>query len=189
MLKQTEGSHAVAEAVALCRPEVICAYPISPQTHIVEGIGEMVKSGELKDCEFINVESEFAAMSVAIGSSATGARTYTATASQGLLFMAYLKVAPRCDVCGEELFHHSADDAPAYFTIVIVGHIIVPSMLIVERLWHPPLAYHFIGWTVLTLALTFAILPGVKGAIVGLQWALRMEGFGAEGSNLTSPED
>ncbi len=87
MLKQTEGSHAVAEAVALCRPEVICAYPISPQTHIVEGIGEMVKSGELVDCEFINVESEFAAMSVAIGSSATGARTYTATASQGLLFM------------------------------------------------------------------------------------------------------
>ena len=65
MLKQCEGSHAVAEAVALCRPEVICAYPISPQTHIVEGIGEMVKSGELKDCEFINVESEFAAMSVA----------------------------------------------------------------------------------------------------------------------------
>jgi pyruvate ferredoxin oxidoreductase alpha subunit len=83
-----EGSRAVAEAVALCRPEVICAYPISPQTHIVEGIGEMVKSGELTDCEFINVESEFAAMSVAIGSSATGARTYTATASQGLLFMA-----------------------------------------------------------------------------------------------------
>jgi pyruvate ferredoxin oxidoreductase alpha subunit len=88
MLKQCEGSHAVAEAVALCRPEVICAYPISPQTHIVEGIGEMVKSGELKNCEFINVESEFAAMSVAIGASAGGARAYTATASQGLLFMA-----------------------------------------------------------------------------------------------------
>ncbi|HNH24833.1 MAG TPA: transketolase C-terminal domain-containing protein, partial [Accumulibacter sp.] len=87
MLKQTEGSHAVAEAVALCRPEVICAYPISPQTHIVEGLGEMVKAGEVDHCEFINVESEFAAMSVAIGSSAAGARTYTATASQGLLFM------------------------------------------------------------------------------------------------------
>ena len=69
-------------------PDVICAYPISPQTHIVEGLGEMVKSGALAPCEFINVESEFAAMSVAIGSSATGARTYTATASQGLLFMA-----------------------------------------------------------------------------------------------------
>jgi len=88
MLKQTEGSRAVAEAVALCRPEVICAYPISPQTHIVEGLGERVKLGTLAPCEFINVESEFAAMSVAIGSSAAGARTYTATASQGLLFMA-----------------------------------------------------------------------------------------------------
>ncbi|MBL0148482.1 MAG: pyruvate ferredoxin oxidoreductase [Ideonella sp.] len=88
MLKQIEGSRAVAEAVALCRPEVICAYPISPQTHIVEGLGELVKDGSLSPCEFINVESEFAAMSVAIGSSAAGARTYTATASQGLLFMA-----------------------------------------------------------------------------------------------------
>ena len=88
MLKQIEGSRAVAEAVALCRPEVICAYPISPQTHIVEGLGELVKSGSLSPCEFINVESEFAAMSVAIGASATGARTYTATASQGLLYMA-----------------------------------------------------------------------------------------------------
>ena len=88
MLKQLEGSQAVAEAVALCRPEVICAYPISPQTHIVEGVGALVKNGSLKDCEFINVESEFAAMSVAIGASAAGARAYTATASQGLLFMA-----------------------------------------------------------------------------------------------------
>jgi pyruvate ferredoxin oxidoreductase alpha subunit len=88
MLKQIEGSQAVAQAVALARPEVICAYPISPQTHIVEGLGELVKSGVLQPCEFINVESEFAAMSVAIGASAAGARAYTATASQGLLFMA-----------------------------------------------------------------------------------------------------
>src|SRR6187431_2255988 len=87
MLKQIEGSQAVAQAVALARPDVICAYPISPQTHIVEGLGELVKSGALTPCEFINVESEFAAMSVAIGASATGARTYTATASQGLLYM------------------------------------------------------------------------------------------------------
>lgn len=88
MLKQIEGSHAIAAAIALCRPEVICAYPITPQTHIVEGLGEMVKSGELQGCEYINVESEFAALSVAIGSSAAGARSYTATASQGILFMA-----------------------------------------------------------------------------------------------------
>lgn len=88
MLKQIEGSRAMAEAIGLCRPEVICAYPITPQTHIVEGLGEMMRTGEITKCEFINVESEFAALSVAIGASAAGARAYTATASQGLLYMA-----------------------------------------------------------------------------------------------------
>src|SRR5215216_635460 len=88
MPRQIEGSRAVAETVARCRPEVIAAYPISPQTHIVEALSVLVGSGELAPCEFINVESEFAAMSVAIGASAAGARAYTATASQGLLYMA-----------------------------------------------------------------------------------------------------
>ena len=87
MLSQIEGSKAVAKTVAACRPEVICAYPISPQTHIVEELSRIVKNGELTGCEYVNVESEFAAMSVAIGASATGARAYTATASQGLLDM------------------------------------------------------------------------------------------------------
>jgi pyruvate ferredoxin oxidoreductase alpha subunit len=88
MLKQIEGSRAIAEVVALCRPEVICAYPITPQTHIVEGLSEIVQSGALERCAFVNVESEFAAMSVAIGASSAGARAYTATSSQGLLYMA-----------------------------------------------------------------------------------------------------
>ncbi len=88
MLHQIEGSKAMAHAIALCRPQVVCAYPITPQTHIVEGLGELIRLGELENCEFINVESEFAALSVAIGASAAGARAYTATASQGLLFMA-----------------------------------------------------------------------------------------------------
>ena len=87
MLQQIEGSAAVAQAVAACRPEVIAAYPITPQTHIVEGLGDMVKRGLVGNCQFLNVESEFGAMSVCIGSSATGARTYTATSSQGMLFM------------------------------------------------------------------------------------------------------
>jgi len=87
VLQQVEGSRAVAQTVAACRPEVVCAYPISPQTHIIEALGASVKSGSLSPCEFINVESEFAAMSVLIGASAAGARAYTATASQGLLFM------------------------------------------------------------------------------------------------------
>jgi pyruvate ferredoxin oxidoreductase alpha subunit len=88
VLRQEEGSRAVAEAVALCRPEVICAYPISPQTHIVEHLSDIVRLGDLEPCEYVSVESEFAAMSVAIGASAAGARAYTATASQGLLYMA-----------------------------------------------------------------------------------------------------
>ena len=83
MARQLEGSRAVAETVAACRPDVI-----SPQTHIVEGLSQIVKAGELGTCEFLNVESEFGAMSACIGASAAGARTYTATASQGLLFMA-----------------------------------------------------------------------------------------------------
>ena len=87
MLSQIEGSQAVARAIARCRPEVIAAYPISPQTHIVEGLSDMVRSGELRS-EYLMVESEFAAMSACIGASAAGARAYTATASQGLLFMA-----------------------------------------------------------------------------------------------------
>jgi len=88
MKQQIEGSQAVATAVALCRPEVMSCYPISPQTHIVETLSQKVKAGEVGLCQFHNVESEFAALSVLIGASAMGARSYTATTSQGLLFMA-----------------------------------------------------------------------------------------------------
>ncbi|HZO60101.1 MAG TPA: transketolase C-terminal domain-containing protein [Solirubrobacterales bacterium] len=105
MLKQIEGSQAVARGVAMCRPEVICAYPISPQTHIVEGLSDLVRTGELTPCEFVSVESEFAAMSVAIGASAAGARAYTATASQGLLYMA------------EALFNASGLGLPIVMTV------------------------------------------------------------------------
>lgn len=87
MREQIEGSQAIAKAVAACSPEVIAAYPISPQTHIVEALSALVKKGDLTGCEYLNVESEFGAMSACIGASAVGARTYTATASQGLLFM------------------------------------------------------------------------------------------------------
>jgi len=86
MLKQIEGSQAVAHVVAQCRPNVISAYPITPQTHIVEGLADIVGAGQL-DAEFINVESEFSAASVVLGASAAGARAYTATSSQGLLLM------------------------------------------------------------------------------------------------------
>jgi pyruvate ferredoxin oxidoreductase alpha subunit len=86
MLKQIEGSYAVAQVVAHCRPNVISAYPITPQTHIVEGLADLVGEGQLQ-AEFVNVESEFSAASVVLGASAAGARAYTATTSQGLLLM------------------------------------------------------------------------------------------------------
>lgn len=86
MLQQVEGSKAVAAAVAACRPQVVCAYPISPQTHIVEQISRLAKSGQLH-CEYLNVDCETSALSGLIGAAAVGARTYTATSSQGLLHM------------------------------------------------------------------------------------------------------
>jgi pyruvate ferredoxin oxidoreductase alpha subunit len=87
MKKVIEGSMAVAQAVKVCRPHVISAYPITPQTHIVENLSQMVADGELK-AEFINVESEFGAASVILGASVTGARAYSTTTAQGLLLMA-----------------------------------------------------------------------------------------------------
>jgi pyruvate ferredoxin oxidoreductase alpha subunit len=81
-----EGSHAIAEAIKLCKPGVISAYPITPQTHIVEDLAQMVSNGELKS-QFVNVESEHSAASVVLGAEATGVRTYTATSSQGLFYM------------------------------------------------------------------------------------------------------
>ena len=105
MREQLEVSRAVARAVALCRPKVIAAYPISPQTHIVEALSEMVRTGELAPCEYLTVESEFGAMSACIGSSAVGARSYTASASQGLLYMA------------EALFNASGLGLPIVMTV------------------------------------------------------------------------
>lgn len=86
MLQPLEGSQAIAQAVALCRPQVVAAYPITPQTHIVENISKLVADGKLKT-EFVSVESEFSAASVALGSAAAGSRAYTASASQGILLM------------------------------------------------------------------------------------------------------
>ncbi|MBI2251765.1 MAG: pyruvate ferredoxin oxidoreductase [Armatimonadetes bacterium] len=85
-MKMLEGSKAVAETIKVCEPKVISAYPITPQTHIVEYLSQMVANGEIK-AEYVNVESEHSAISVCLGASAAGARTYTATTSQGLLLM------------------------------------------------------------------------------------------------------
>ena len=99
---------------------------------------------------------------------------------KGKLFSSYLKVTDTCPNCGEAYHHHEADDAPPYFTIFIVGHIVVPAMLIVEKLWRPELLTHALIWMPLTLALSLNLLPITKGAVVATQWAKRMHGFGTE---------
>ncbi len=85
--KVVRGFYSVAHAVKLCRPNVICAYPITPQTEIVENLAAMYANGELENCEYITAESEFGAASILVGASAAGARTFTATCSQGLILM------------------------------------------------------------------------------------------------------
>lgn len=95
----------------------------------------------------------------------------------GSIFRRYLKVADHCAHCGETLHHHRADDAPAYFTIVIVGHVIVSLVLAVEMAYHPPLWLHAVIWLPLTILLALAVLAPIKGCLVSLQWALLMHGF------------
>jgi uncharacterized protein (DUF983 family) len=93
------------------------------------------------------------------------------------MFRAFLKVVDRCAVCGTELFHQRADDAPPYFVILITGHIVVPIALIVETELAPPLWLHALLWGPLTVAMALGLLQPVKGAIVGWQWATYMHGF------------
>lgn len=109
-----------------------------------------------------------------------GGRLRCPACGQGGLFRAYLKVADRCDACGEELHHQRADDAPPYMTIFLVGHIVVPLLLSVERGWHPPEWVHAVLWLPLTLILALSILPVMKGGLIGLQWGLRMHGFNGD---------
>jgi uncharacterized protein (DUF983 family) len=95
----------------------------------------------------------------------------------GRIFTSYLSIAPHCPHCGEDLQHQRADDAPPYFTMMVVGHIVVPLLLVVEKLYAPDLWIHFVIWLPLTIIMTLWLLPRIKGATVGLQWAFRMHGF------------
>jgi uncharacterized protein (DUF983 family) len=108
---------------------------------------------------------------------------------EGNIFRAFLKVADNCPACGEELHHHQADDAPAYFVILIVGHIVIPIVLFVEVEFMPPYWLHAAIFLPITIALCVLLLQPVKGAIVAWQWAQRMHGFGkAVAANLIPPD-
>src|SRR5712675_1596088 len=106
-----------------------------------------------------------------------GLRSRCPRCGQGKLFRAFLKVNDRCSVCGLDFTPHRADDLPAYLVIAIVGHIVVPTALLIETDYSPPVGLQLAIYLPLTVVLSLALLQPVKGAVVGLQWALRMHGF------------
>ena len=108
---------------------------------------------------------------------------------KGRLFPRFLKVADACEACGEQFHHHRADDLPAYLVIFIVGHIVVGGFMGVEKLIDLTTWQHLAIWVPVTLAMTIGLLQPVKGAVVGLQWAMRMHGFSGTPDALdTHPE-
>lgn len=112
-----------------------------------------------------------------------GAKLRCPHCGQGKLFRAYLKSADACSKCGEEFFHHRADDLPPYLAILIVGHVLVGAMLHMEMVWRiPPMTY--LLWMVpMAVIMPVAMLPSLKGAVIGLQWSRRMHGFGEDSGN------
>jgi uncharacterized protein (DUF983 family) len=98
---------------------------------------------------------------------------------EGKMFRAYLKVVDACPVCGEELVHQRADDAPAYVTMLLVGHFIIAGVIAAEAFTPDlPIAALGVAWSALAILGSLIVLPRVKGALVGYQWAMRMHGFG-----------
>lgn len=118
-----------------------------------------------------------------------GGRLLCPACGTGSLFSSYLKVMPYCPDCGEELYHHRADDAPPYAVIFVVGHIVVPLMVIVEEVFRPAIWIHLVLWLPLTLILSLVLLPPLKGMLINLQWALRMHGFDPASEEREAPPD
>ena len=107
-----------------------------------------------------------------------GIRCRCPNCGKGKLFRKYLKVADRCSECGEELFHHRADDLPPYIAITIVGHILVVGIMHYEMSGAQIAPWIYLAWSVpLSIILPLLMLPSIKGGVVGLQWANRMHGF------------
>lgn len=117
-----------------------------------------------------------------------GAAARCPACGEGRLFDGFVTVSDHCDRCGLALHHHRADDAPPYFTMMIVGHVIVAALLYVEIRHAPPLWVHLALWLPLTILLSLALMRPVKGAIVALQWALGMHGFETETDRDQAPD-
>lgn len=105
------------------------------------------------------------------------------------MFTSYLTVADRCDRCGEELHHQRADDAPPYFTMLVVGHVIIGGVLALEQAARPEIWVHMALWVPLTIGLSLWLLPRIKGGLIGYQWGHRMHGFaGTDAPDPATPE-
>ena len=107
-----------------------------------------------------------------------GLRRRCPACGEGALFTGYLSVRPACPRCGEVISHHRADDAPAWATILIVSHLMVPLIVLARSVTAVPTWAHMTIWPLVALGLCLALLPRVKGAIIAYQWAARMHGFG-----------
>lgn len=107
-----------------------------------------------------------------------GAKGKCPKCGHGAMFDRFVTVADRCGHCGQELHHHRADDLPAYFVIAIVGKIVVAGFIAIAMNYDWTTWQHLILWAPVTILLSIYLLPKVKGAIVGTQWALKMHGFG-----------
>lgn len=109
-----------------------------------------------------------------------GLRGRCPACGQGALFQGYLGVRPHCPHCGEALHHQRADDGPAYLTILIVGHLLAPSLLAVYTAWRPSPLTLITLFGVGCVALSLLLLPRMKGLMIAMQWARRLHGFAAE---------
>ncbi len=109
-----------------------------------------------------------------------GFRRVCPECGEGRMFGGFLKTADYCSHCRLPIHYHRADDAPPYFTILILGHIIIPLVLLTEKQWAPPEWLHYVVWLPLTLAACLLMLPRIKGILIGLQWSRRMHGFGGD---------
>jgi uncharacterized protein (DUF983 family) len=117
---------------------------------------------------------------------ARGLRMRCPHCGKGALFSGYLTSVDRCAVCGEAFQHHRADDLPPYLTIFIVGHLVVALFMGVEQVTELPLWAHLAIWVPATITLSLLLLRPLKGATIGLQWAMRMHGFGGRGEESDS---
>jgi len=107
----------------------------------------------------------------------------------GKMFHSYLKVVDTCGSCHQALHHHRADDAPPYFTMFIVGHIVVGALLWAEKTYQPPTWVHLSIWLPLAVLMSAVLLPRIKGALIALQWAHGMHGFGETAGSKTALHD